>query len=353
MIEESKILNQERIYLNLRNKLIAGIYSPHTQMPSLRELAASFGSSPGTVRQALVKLQYEGFIEAKHGKGYFACCPQESKIKHAMLLELTGNDHLYSNFVKGFRKYFSNHSNYVTNLENPRDYDKQPEALIKKLKLLSKTGLEVIFLDGEQVRFSPEEYLELLKRTKIYYYFNSKDTLNELNIPGVSTEWFHGLYIAIRHLLELGCRNILAFVGEPYNVACKQALEDSVADAKIHFVDRRQPQALNAIAALVKKERIDGFFSFGDIHVMKTLPLFREAGYRIPQDVAMIGYYNTPWCEHMEVPLTSVSIREHEMLKMVCDMYFGLEPERQVVLKPQVVIRESSLGFTGKSNRHK
>lgn len=348
MIKENKMLNQERIYLDMRNKLTTGIYSPHTQMPSLRELAVNFNSSPGTVRQALVKLQYEGFIEAKHGKGYFACSPQSTKVKHAMLLELTGNDHLYSNFVKGFRQYFSAHSNYVTNLENPRDYDKQQGTLIKKLKLLSKSGLEVIFLDGEQVMFSPEEYLELLKFTKIYYYFNSKKTIDELNIPGVSTDWFHGLYIAIRHLLELSSRNIIAFAGEPYNAACQQALNDSVADAKIHFFDRTHPLNTGAVAELLKKEKIDGVFSFGDIHIMKILPLFREAGYRIPKDVAMVGYYNTPWCEHMEVPLTSISIREHEMLKMVCDMYFGLEPEHQVVLKPKVVIRESSLGFNPK-----
>jgi LacI family transcriptional regulator len=346
MLKECKILNQERIYLDLKKRLESGVWSPQTQMPSLRELAGSFDSSPGTVRQALVKLQYEGLIEAHHGKGYFVCLPNDREIKNIMLLELAGNEHLYSNFVKEFRQYFSKHEEYMINLEYPCNYREHPRVSMEKLDLLCESGLEAIFIDGEQISFSKMEFKKLLEKTKLYYYFNEREIFKELNIPGVSTEWFHGAYIATRHLLEIGCRNILAVSGTLNKKAFENAIEDSAVNAEVHFIGGADKADMDEVAELLKSRQIDGFFAFGDCFVMKFLPLFREAGYRIPQDLAVVGYYNTPWCEHMEIPLTSVCLREAEMIKTVCDMYWGIEPERQVVIRPKMVIRDSTMKFS-------
>lgn len=60
----------------LRERILDGTYSPHSQMPSEHDLCVAFGVSRITVRQALGDLQQEGLIFRLHGKGTFVSRPK-------------------------------------------------------------------------------------------------------------------------------------------------------------------------------------------------------------------------------------------------------------------------------------
>ena len=60
-----------RVYEALRNRIREGDLVPGTRLPSHREMAATFGVAPMTVRQALARLEQEGFISREHGRGTF------------------------------------------------------------------------------------------------------------------------------------------------------------------------------------------------------------------------------------------------------------------------------------------
>ncbi|NLL18116.1 MAG: GntR family transcriptional regulator [Clostridia bacterium] len=55
----------------IRKRITEGIYAPGQQLPSEPELAAQFGVSRGTLREALSVLEKEGAIRRKHGIGSF------------------------------------------------------------------------------------------------------------------------------------------------------------------------------------------------------------------------------------------------------------------------------------------
>jgi DNA-binding transcriptional regulator YhcF (GntR family) len=60
-----------RVYEALRDRIRTGELVPGTRLPSHREMAATFGVAPMTIRQVLARLEQEGVISREHGRGTF------------------------------------------------------------------------------------------------------------------------------------------------------------------------------------------------------------------------------------------------------------------------------------------
>jgi len=60
-----------RVYEALRDRIGKGELVPGTRLPSHREMAATFGVAPMTIRQVLARLEQEGVISREHGRGTF------------------------------------------------------------------------------------------------------------------------------------------------------------------------------------------------------------------------------------------------------------------------------------------
>ena len=60
-----------RVYEALRDRIHKGELVPGTRLPSHREMAATFGVAPMTIRQVLARLEQEGVISREHGRGTF------------------------------------------------------------------------------------------------------------------------------------------------------------------------------------------------------------------------------------------------------------------------------------------
>ena len=65
----SKLRQYQVIQDSLKRQLIEGVYAKGSLLPSENELAVTFQTTRMTVRQALMELVREGFIERRHGKG--------------------------------------------------------------------------------------------------------------------------------------------------------------------------------------------------------------------------------------------------------------------------------------------
>ena len=92
----------------------------------------------------------------------------------------------------------------------------------------------------------------------------------------------------------------------------------------------------------------DGLYSFQDSIAVEAVHRLRKRGFQIPGDVAVVGYYNTPWSEHPETPLTSVCINEHSMIRRVFDMFTGKLAKAQLFELPGLIIRDSTKDFKKK-----
>jgi GntR family transcriptional regulator len=58
-------LPSERVYREIRERIISGDYQPGSQLPTVGELAESFSVSRATVVKAMKQLQADGYVVSR------------------------------------------------------------------------------------------------------------------------------------------------------------------------------------------------------------------------------------------------------------------------------------------------
>jgi LacI family transcriptional regulator len=86
-----------------------------------------------------------------------------------------------------------------------------------------------------------------------------------------------------------------------------------------------------------------------DLMALGVISAAQERGLTVGRDLAVIGFDNTPLAEHSHPPLTTVHQPIYDIGKMICRTLIQLirnenPVQRQVMLEPTLVIRESSGG---------
>ena len=88
--------------------------------------------------------------------------------------------------------------------------------------------------------------------------------------------------------------------------------------------------------------RPTAIFALGDFRLVVARQVIEAAGSKVPKDLALVGFYNTPHSEHFTVPLTSVSIREDELARLSAERIVARDGQRERIwVKPTLVVRES------------
>jgi DNA-binding GntR family transcriptional regulator len=59
--------------MSLKARILAGTYQPGSRLPGEEQLAASFGASRSTIRQALADLRRTGYLASHRGAGTYVC----------------------------------------------------------------------------------------------------------------------------------------------------------------------------------------------------------------------------------------------------------------------------------------
>lgn len=83
------------IYLQIMDEIkrliITDVYTPSQKIPSVRELAVSFGVNPNTVQRALSELEREGLLNSERTSGRFICddITLIQKLKKSMIEQKT------------------------------------------------------------------------------------------------------------------------------------------------------------------------------------------------------------------------------------------------------------------------
>ncbi len=79
-----------QIAARIRNEIIRGNYPPHSQVPSVRQLALMAAVNPNTIQRALTTLEAEGLIYSESTSGRFVTGDEKliESAKHCAAREL-------------------------------------------------------------------------------------------------------------------------------------------------------------------------------------------------------------------------------------------------------------------------
>jgi DNA-binding LacI/PurR family transcriptional regulator len=165
---------------------------------------------------------------------------------------------------------------------------------------------------------------------------------------------------AVAHLAGAGRRRIAAITGPQDMTAGVDRLggyrdalaaADRDADRTLEAAgDFTQEGGLHAMERLLAaRQDIDGVFAASDLMAAGALSALEAAGRRVPEDVAVVGFDDSPIATSVRPNLTSVRqpIEEmgHEMARLLIDSIAGRDRVvRRVILDTELIRRASSAG---------
>ena len=89
----------------------------------------------------------------------------------------------------------------------------------------------------------------------------------------------------------------------------------STAKSLVHRLTPSQEGAYADMKALLEagEKPADCYFADNDHIAIGAITALKEAGYRIPEDVAVVGFDDIPLCEYLDPPLTTIEVPRHIM----------------------------------------
>jgi DNA-binding LacI/PurR family transcriptional regulator len=158
---------------------------------------------------------------------------------------------------------------------------------------------------------------------------------------------------AVRYLLERGARRVATVAGPQDMEVGRARLAGFRAAAAededlIAYGDFTEAGGHSAMRALLERTReIDAVFAASDLMAAGALRALREAGLRVPDDVALIGFEDAPVATQTDPPLTTVHQPVEEMGRRMAELLATVirrEPvaDSHVLLDTHLVRRASA-----------
>lgn len=161
---------------------------------------------------------------------------------------------------------------------------------------------------------------------------------------------------ATQRLIDRGCTNIATISGPLSMHSSLDRVEGwrrSLHDAGLMpgpVVDGDYSMLGGARAmreVLASYPEVDGVFVASDLMTSGAMPVVLERGLRIPDDIALVGYDDSPAVEACEIPLTTVRQPSEEMGREMADILLGVlsgdtDRPRTTIMPTTLIVRESA-----------
>lgn len=172
-------------------------------------------------------------------------------------------------------------------------------------------------------------------------------------IPYVDNDNVGGSEDAVRYLVESGRRRIATIAGPQDMIGgqdrltgYRNVLRDSDHRSIVAVGDFTRESGAVAMRQLLRDDpQLDAVFVANDLMAVGALQALRQAGRRVPDDVAVVGFDDIEAAKYTEPPLTTVRHPIFEQAAAMVRLLLGLfegGPTDPVILPTELVIRESA-----------
>lgn len=338
----------------LRDRINEGAYVE--KLPAERELSEQFLVNSKTLKKAINLLAEEGLIYSKHGSGTYISSPVHAPPALIGCL-MIAHGHLFEELSKAISINLQKCGFLSTVIDTgDESFGEVGPLNLNRLLSLNPHGLIV---DGANTKV-----MEMLGMHE--YRRRVKNLVLALNLAHQAPEWadcvvsdaFYGKYTATKYLLDRGRERILYvdpsvsyedvvnFPDSNYNQMRKgfeEALRETNNERRYAYASEGELHQESQLLEIIKTKKIDAVLAYNDACALRLIRQFERLGLKVPEDIAVVGYYNTPWTTLMEPRITSVSIREQEIAATcVARITKDRTKGETIKIKPEIIPRQTA-----------
>mgnify|MGYP002737436806 CR=1 FL=1 len=223
-------------------------------------------------------------------------------------------------------------------------------------QMLAQQVAGVIFVGGAYALRGADHdhYRHLESRALPVVLMNA--SIDEMPFPRVTCDDAVAMEEAFRLLLSLGHTEIGLVMGPPDHVPSERKITTARALAAQHGIvlgdDRIRHGGYSlengqASASALLAEGVTGIICANDPLALGALRAVRRAGLRVPQDVSVIGYDDSPLMTCVDPPLTTVrqptDAMSREAIEILIAQIEGrFYAESELLFEPELVVRSST-----------
>jgi LacI family transcriptional regulator len=212
-------------------------------------------------------------------------------------------------------------------------------------------------LDGVLVQsghHGDQQIIHLLARSDVPLVVAGRPFHAE-NISYIDIDNVKASYNATSHLIRLGYRRVGTIagisnstVGLDRKEGYRKALKDQNRKVDSSLIVESEFTEAGGYAAMQKllPARPDAVFAAADSIALGAIRAVREAGLRIPEDIAFVGFDDLPMATLSSIPLTTIhqpviqfGIKAVDLLIDLIEN--GRKPARRVIMETELVVRDS------------
>lgn len=359
------------LYLQLSEILLGeiklGKWAVDSQIPTEPELSERFDVARGTVRQALAKLESDGYLRRERGRGTFVNEVMLRRVltptaeRQLVFVVPYVRDSFVTTILSGVERFATQQgwSVIFRHVENDPLYQKN---MLQELIASAPAGIILYPVDStstEAVRRVVQSGFPIVLVDRYVY---------GLTTDYVVADNFGGALSAMQHLIHLKHTRIgfVTWRDEATSLAHRQTgYRQAMSEAGLTVDDATmicEVPSYPDIATeplydfLTRTPRLSAVFAANDQIGMAVYRVAREIGLRIPQDLAIVGFGDLDFTTQLDVPMTTIQLSAFDMgynaARLLIDRATNPNrPLQRVILPTSLVVRQSCGAGTDSASR--
>ncbi len=207
-------------------------------------------------------------------------------------------------------------------------------------------------------RLDNDELYPLLRRQRAAVLVNRR---TDPKIAGsVRIDHELGARLLLRHLHQIGCQRPGFLTGPEHSHAGRERLlgiDREALELGIEVPDSQvvpcaptvEGGAAAAAELLARASATDALMCFNDLVAAGAMQALAALGLRVPEDIAVVGYDDIVFARMFRPALTTIRAPTYELgqqaANMLLDRMQGRGHGIDIVLQPELIVRDSTLGF--------
>ncbi len=261
--------------------------------------------------------------------------------------------HFYSSIISGIEEVAKQRGYFIVIASSNESIEKEVESVNNLLK--SRVEGFIVCISQETNNF---EHFEKLIANEIPLVFFDR-ICESLNVPSVIVDGIDATKKITRHFYENSCRRIAYISGpEHLNISKnrKEGYFEELKECGLKFEPKylvecnlSTEDATRATQQLLNNTKLpDAIFGLNDTIAFAAMKEIKKQGLKIPDDISLVGFTDEFHSTVVEPTLTSIIHPTMEMGREAANLFFQIIKneksfQKQIVLKTELVVRESSV----------